>query len=50
MLQIGIAILNYLGDLTGAEKEEKAIFAYHCVCAILEKCGIKEVLDKASPL
>ena len=37
MLQIGIAILNYLDDLAGAEKKEKAFFAYHCLGAILKK-------------
>ena len=49
MLQIGIAILNYLDDLAGAEKKEKAFFAYHCLGAILKKCGFEEALDKASP-
>lgn len=49
MLQIGIAILNYLDDLAGAEHRDKAIFAYNCLSTVLQKCGFEEAIDKASP-
>lgn len=49
MLQIGIAVLNYLDDFAGAEKRENAIFAYQCLGSVLQKCGFEEALDKASP-
>lgn len=49
MLKIGIAILNYLDDLAGAEQKEKAIFAYNCLGSVLEKCGFEESKDKACP-
>ena len=35
MLQIGIAILNYLDDLAGAERKENAVFAYNCLGSVL---------------
>ena len=31
LLQVGIAILNYLDDFAGAERKENAEFAYLCV-------------------
>ena len=31
MLQVGIAILNYLDNFAGAEKRENANFAYLCL-------------------
>ena len=46
MFQIGIAILNYLDDLVGAEKKELANFAYLCLGTVLQRCGIKEAPDK----
>ena len=49
MLQIGIAILNYLDDLAGAESKENAVFAYNCLGAILQKSGFEESKDEASP-
>ena len=49
MLQVGLAILNYLNDLAGAERKEYAIFAYNCFGAILKKCGFEESKNKASP-
>ena len=47
MLQIGIAIQNYLNDLAGPEHKEKAIFAFNCLGAVLQKCGFEEALEKA---
>ena len=47
MFQIGIAILNYLDDLAGAEKKEHANFAYLYLGTVLERCGIEEAPDKA---
>ena len=47
MFQIGIAILNYLDDLAGAEKKEHANFAYLCLGTVLQRCGIEEAPDKA---
>ena len=47
MLQIGIAILNYLDDLAGADM---AVFACNCLGTVLQKCGFEEALDKAPPL
>ena len=49
MWQFGIAILNYLDDLAGTEKKEKATFAYNCLEQALIKCGIEESPDKACP-
>ena len=49
MLQVGIAILNYLDDFAGAEKRENANFAYLCLGSVLKKCGFEESLEKASP-
>ena len=49
MLQIGIAILNYLDDFAGAEKREDATFAYQCLGSVLQKCGFEESVNKASP-
>ena len=49
MLQIGIAILNYLDDLAGAERKDMTVFAYNCLGTVLQKCGFEEVLEKASP-
>lgn len=49
MLQLGVAILNYLDDLAGAEKRENAEFAYNCLGAVLHKCGFEEAFDKSSP-
>ena len=49
MVQFGIAILNYLDDLAGAERRENAEFAYICLGTVLQKCGIEEAIDKASP-
>lgn len=49
MLQIGIAILNYLDDLAGAERKENAVFAYNCLGTVLQKCGFEEAPDKSSP-
>ena len=49
MLQIGIAILNYLDDLAGAERKENAVFAYNCLGSVLQKCGFEESTEKASP-
>ena len=49
MFQFGIAILNYLDDLAGAERRENAEFAYTCLGTVLQKCGIEEAIDKASP-
>ena len=49
MLQIGIAILNYLDDLAGAESKENAVFAFNCLGAILQKCGFEESKEKATP-
>lgn len=49
MLQVGIAILNYLDDLAGAEHKQKAEFAYKCLGAVLLKCGFEEALNKACP-
>ena len=47
MFQIGIAILNYLDDLAGAEKKEHANFAYLRLGTVLGRCGINEAPDKA---
>ena len=49
MLQMGIAILNYLDDLAGAERQDNAIFAYSCLGTVLQKCGFVESIEKASP-
>ena len=49
MLQIGIAILNYLGDLAGTERKENAISAYSCLGSISSKCVFDEFTVKASP-
>ena len=49
MLQIGIAILNYLDDFAGTEKRENANFAYLCLGSVLKKCGFEESVEKASP-
>ena len=49
LLQLGIAILNYLDDLAGAERKENAIFAYNCLGTVLQKCGFEESVEKASP-
>ena len=49
MLQIGIAILNYLDDLAGVENKSNAHFAYYCLGEVLAKCGLVESVDKASP-
>lgn len=49
MLQIGIAILNYLDDLAGAERKENAKFAFFCLGEILKKCGFEESAEKAFP-
>lgn len=49
MFQLGVAILNYLDDLAGAEKRENALFAYNCLGSVLLKCGFEEASDKASP-
>lgn len=49
MFQFGVAILNYLDDLAGAEKRENANFAYNCLEMVLQKCGLEEAPDKASP-
>lgn len=49
MLQIRIAILNYLDDLAGAESKENAVFAFNCLGAILQKCGFEESKEKATP-
>ena len=47
MFQIGIAILNYLDDLAGAETKEHANSTYLCFGTALQRCGIKEAPDKA---
>lgn len=49
MLQIVIAILNYLDDVAGAERKENAVFAYNCWGSVLEKCGFEESAEKVSP-
>ena len=49
MFKIGIFVLNYLDDLASAETKDKALFAYNTLGAILEKCGIEESKNKASP-
>ena len=49
LFKIGLQILNYLDDLAGAEKKENAEFAYSCLGAVLEKCGIEEAIDEACP-
>ena len=49
LLQVGIAILNYLDDFAGAERKENAEFAYLCVGSVLKKCGFDEAVEKASP-
>lgn len=49
MLQIGIAILNYLDDLAGAERKENAKFAFFCFGEILKKCVFEESAEKAFP-
>ena len=49
MWRFGIAILNYLDDLAGAEKKDNALFAYGCLGRVLEKCGIEESPEKSCP-
>ena len=49
MWQFGVAILNYLDDLAGAEKKENAAFAYSCLEKVLVKCGVEESAGKACP-
>ena len=49
LFKTGIQILYHLDDLAGAEKKENAKFAYCCLGAVLEKCGIEEAIDKACP-
>ena len=49
LLQMGIAILNYLDDFAGAERRDNAIFAYNCLGTVLQKCGFVESIEKASP-
>lgn len=49
MFKIGVLILNYLDDLASAETRENAEFAYCTLGTVLQKCGIEESVDKASP-
>ena len=49
VFQLGVQILNYLDDLVGAETKERAFFAYSCLGALLQKCGLKESKNKAVP-
>ena len=49
MFQVGIAVLNYLDELTGVEKKETAEFAYQCLGEVLHRCGLEESVDKVSP-
>ena len=49
LLQMGIAILNYLDDFAGAERRDNAIFTYNCLGTVLQKCGFVESIEKASP-
>ena len=46
MLQFGIAILNYLDDLAGAEKKEKATFAYNCLEQVSKNVELRNLQTK----
>ena len=49
LFKIGIYVLNYLDDLASAEIGKNATFAFQTVQSILQKCGIEEAKNKASP-
>ena len=49
LFKIGISVLNYLDDLASAEKPDLANFGFAMLREILNKCGIKESVEKASP-
>ena len=49
LFKIGISVLNYLDDLASAEKLDLANFGFAMLREILNKCGIKESVEKASP-
>ena len=45
----GVSIENYLDDLAGAEKPEKAWQSYNELKYILDFCGLEESVEKACP-
>ena len=49
MFKIGISVLNYFDGLASEEKPELANFGFAMLRKILNKCGIKESVEKASP-
>ena len=49
MFQVGVAILNYLDDLAGAETPERAHIAYSLFDSVLRKAGFVESQHKACP-
>ena len=47
MFQIGICLLNYLGDLASAENPELAHFSFNTVRSDLRRTDIEESQNKA---
>ena len=49
MFKVGIAVLNYLDDLAGAETPERACVAYSIFDSVLKTAGFVESPQKACP-